>query len=358
MRERTSLLVILIPLLLAPVLHLEADRKPSVAIISNEADRPTALFIGGLLSESNITFEIIGPKEFSRALEKHDVIIILGGPRAYEGVGEISSNYIPPDNATALMREPRTFLISVYKGGRDVIVIAGNTRRETSEAVPYFFKDSIRVTRLWRWAGYPVDFKDGSYAIYYRERYLYDNESMNFYPVPWGSEVVRAKRVTLNGTPLFNLTYKSSYLYLGVNYTTVSYYLVDELWRPRKCAFVNMMDGSVTQRMDECPSTSGGLGTVYLTFKMESYGNRTHFEIAGNSVSRSITYRVGDSQLRAVLVLKYAMRYPSWEAMAPFELLYVNPIIPFGGRVIEVSNRFMEGEVVTDTLVKLYSYRS
>ncbi|MCS7102898.1 MAG: hypothetical protein NZ992_03335, partial [Candidatus Korarchaeum sp.] len=75
-------------------------------------------------------------------------------------------------------------------------------------------------------------------------------------------------------------------------------------------------------------------------------------------VRRSLIYHLGDKELRAVLVLKYAMTYPNWEAIAPFELLYVNPIVPFGGRVIEVSNRFMEGEVVTDTVVKLYSYRS
>lgn len=359
MRERSLSILLLASLLLTPALQVGADKRPTVAIISNEADRPTALFIGGLLRESEVTFEIMGPKEFGKAVERHDVIIILGGPKAYDGVGEISSNYIPRENATTLASEPRTFLISVYKGGKDIVVIAGHTRRETGEAVPYFFKDSIRVTKLWRWAGYPIDFKDRSYAIYYRERYIYDNESMSFYPVPWGSEVLRAYKVMLNGTPLFNLTYKSSYLYLGVNYTSVNYYLVDELWRPRKCTFVDMMNGEVSRRIDECPSiepSASGGATVYLVFKMESYGNRTFFEIAGNRVSRSITYRVGDKQLRAALILKYAMRYPSWEALAPFELLYVNPAVPFGGRVIEVSNRFLDGDVVTDTVSKLYQY--
>lgn len=357
MREILLLLVILLPILPA---QAGSHGGPSVAIVSNEADKPTALFIGGLLRESNVPFDLIGPKDFAKALERYEVIIILGGPRAYDGIGEIAANYIPPDNATALINEPRTFLISVYEGGKEIIVIAGHTRRETSEAVPYFFKDPIRVSRLWRWAGYPVDFRDGSYAIYYRERYLYDNESMSFYPVPWGSEVIRATKVSINGTELFNLTYRSTYLYLGVNYTSVNYYLVDELWRPRSCSFVDMMDGRVSRRIDECPSThSSALGgaTVYLTFKMESQGNRTHFEISGKSVSRSISYRIGDRQLRAVLILKYAMRYPSWEALAPFELLYVNPAVPFGGRVVEVSNRFMNGEVVTETVTKLYQYR-
>ncbi len=353
------LLILLIASLLLPV-PIEAAGKPRVAIISNEADMPTARFIGGLLRECELDFEVMGPKDFSRALEGYEVIIILGGPKAYDGVGELASRYIPPANATALIEEPRTFLIAVYKGGRDIIVIAGHTRRETGEAVPYFFKDPIRVTRLWRWAGYPVDFRDGSYAIYYRERYFYDNESMRFYPVPWGTEVVRASGVVVNGTPLFNLTYRSSYLYLGVNYTSVSYYLVDGLGRPRECVFVNMLDGRVSQLIKECPSTEpSGLKTaIYITFKMESYGNRTHFEIAGNMVSRSLTHQVGERQIRAVLVLKYAMSYGSWEALAPFQLLYVNPAIPFGGRVIEVNNGFMGGEVITETVAKLYQYRS
>ncbi|WP_125740364.1 hypothetical protein [Candidatus Korarchaeum cryptofilum] len=358
MGEMRSSIIILILLLInfAPLL---AEKPPSVAIISNKADEPTAIFLGGLLSESRVQFDILGPRDFQRALENYDVIILLGGPKAYDGVGEISSNYIPPENATNLINEPRTFLISIYKGGRDIIVIAGHTRQETKEAVPYFFRDPIRVTKLWRWAGYPVDFRDGSYSIYYVEKWLYDNESMKFYSVPWGSEVIKANKVTLNGSSFFNVTYKSSYIYLGVNYTSIDYYIVDELNRPKKCVFVQLTNGEVSSKVEGCPSGDSGLGgtQVYVTFKMEDYGNRTEFEIAGNPVRRSRIYQIGDKSIRAVLVIKYAMRYPSWEALAPFQLMYVNPSLPFGGRVIEVNNRFLEGVPVTDTVLKLYQYK-
>ena len=353
---RSSVLLILLLINFAPLL---AEKAPRVAIISNKADEPTAMFLGGLLSESNVPFDILGPKDFQRALESYDVIILLGGPKAYDGIGEISSNYIPPENATNLINEPRTFLISIYKGGRDIIVIAGHTRQETREAVPYFFKDPIRVTRLWGWAGYPADFKDGSYAIYYVERWFYDNESMRFYSVPWGSEVIKANKVVLNGTSFFNVTYKSSYIYLGVNYTSINYYIVDELNRPKKCVFVQLMNGEISSKVERCPSVDSGLGgtQVYVTFKMEDYGNRTSFDIAGNPVRRSRIYQIGDKNIRAVLVIKYAMRYPGWEPLAPFQLLYVNPSIPFGGRVIEVNNKFLEGVPVTDTVLKLYQYK-
>lgn len=351
--------VILSILLLSSPYQVSAERKPSVAIITNDADRPTALFLGGILSESGVPFEILGPRDFSSALEKHDVIFVLGGPKAYDRIGEISSNYIPPDNATTLIREPKTFLISVYKGGRDVIVLAGHTRSETGEAAAYFFKDPIRITRLWRYAGYPLDFRNGSYAIYYVEKYFYDNESMKFYSVPWGTEVIRAVKVKVNGSEFFNLTYKSSYIYLGVNYTSVNSFLVDELNRPKKCSFIQLVGDRVTRIIDQCPDVgvSGLSGSeVYITFKMDSSGNRTTFSIAGNEVMRSRTYAVGDKKLRAVLLLKYAFKYPNWEALAPFELLYVNPSVPFGGRVIEVDNRFLEGSIVTDKVLKLYSY--
>ena len=188
MRLETALLILLV---LSPIaLTTTSGRKPpSVVIVSNEADMPTAEFIGDLLNRSGLSYEILGPDSFKEALRNYEVLILLGGPEAYDGMGNITANYIPPKNASTLVEEPETFLISIFKGSRDIIVLAGHTRKETLDASAYFFKDAsqVGITRLWGWAGYPVSFKEGSYAVYYVERYIYDNETGKFRPVPWGS---------------------------------------------------------------------------------------------------------------------------------------------------------------------------
>ncbi len=360
------LIAILIALLVLPLplSHAVGERAPKVAIISNEADMPTAQFIGEILTNSSVDYEIMGPGDFKEALKNYEVILILGGPEAYEGVGNISSNYIPPQNATTLIREPRTFLVSIFKGGRDIVVLAGHTRRETLEASAFFFKDwaLLGVTRLWMKAGYEIALSNSSFAIYYVERYNYNKEEKIYQPIPWGTDEWRVLgQVEVNGTTLYNVTRTRTYMYLGVNYTTVEVNLLDQLGRPRFCRMVQFIDDKVNASIEKCPEPGKANPKeplVFVAFKMESVGNRTTWRIGGRDIPRSITHPVGKRYVKGTLVLKYALKYPDWKtAVSGFTVEYVNPVIPFGGMVVSVDNEIVDGEPITREVEKLYAFR-
>ena len=283
MKSRLALLLALILILPIPITgQASGDNPPKVVIVSNKADMPTAKFIGKLLNQSGLPYTILGPNAFKEALKGYDVILLLGGPKAYDGMGNITSNYIPPSNSSTLIEEPKTFLISVFKGGRDIVVLAGHTRKDTMDAASYFFKDSIRLTSLWRWAGYPIDFRVGSFVIYYVARYYYDNKTGEFKGYPWGNVKTEAlSEQNINGSTLYNVTTIEEHFYLDVNYTTVTVNLVDNLGRPHICKMVQFIDGNLSRQSNECPRPSrGSLGRtkVYVTFKFEETAKRKYWK--------------------------------------------------------------------------------
>ncbi len=363
MKLRTAALILAL-LLSLPYAGVSGERAPKVAIISNEADMPTARFVGGILANSSVQYDIMGPGDFKNALRNYEVILILGGPRAYDGVGNISVNYIPPQNATTLEEEPRTFIVSVFKGGRDIVVLAGHTRRETLEASAFFFKDRslLGITRLWMRAGYRNALRKGSYAIYYVERYLYNEKEGTYRSVPWGTDEWRVlDEVVVNGTRLLNVTRTETHLYLGVNYTTVEVNLLDNMSRPHYCRIVQLVDGRINSTLEGClqpGKSSPKQPLVFVAFKMESFDNRTSWRMYGRDVPRSILHPVGERYVRGSLVIKYALKYSGWRAAFPgFTLEYVNPAIPFGGIVVRVDNDVQNGNAITREVEKLYAFR-
>ncbi len=362
MKNRLALLLALILILPIPITgQASGDNPPKVVIVSNKADMPTAKFIGKLLNQSGLPYTILGPNAFKEALKGYDVILLLGGPKAYDGMGNITSNYIPPSNSSTLIEEPKTFLISVFKGGRDIVVLAGHTRKDTMDAASYFFKDSIRLTSLWRWAGYPIDFRVGSFVIYYVARYYYDNKTGEFKGYPWGNVKTEAlSEQNINGSTLYNVTTIEEHFYLDVNYTTVTVNLVDNLGRPHICKMVQFIDGNLSRQSNECPRPSrGSLGRtkVYVTFKFEETAKRKYWKIAGRNIRRSYPYPVGTRYIKTDLILKYAFTYPSWKSDPEFILLYVNPAIPFGGTVVRTLNSIVNGQPVTTEVMNLTAFR-
>lgn len=359
-------IVFLLPLFLLSIalIPLTAEKGVRVAIISNKADMHTANFIGEILRNSSVEYVIMGPDSFDEALKGYEVILILGGPKAYDGVGNISSTYIPPQNATVLIKEPKTFLISVFKGGRDIVVLGGHTRMETLEASAFFFKDRrlLGLTKLWMRAGYKTGLSNGSYAIYYVEGYEYNKEKGSYISYPWGTDEWRVLGVTeKNGTAIYNVTRVRYHSYLGVNYTTVEIYLEDNLGRPHYCRVVQFLDGKVNSTMEGCRNTGQpdpSNPTVFIAFKMESVGNRTSWSIYGRNIPRTILHPVGQRRIRGSLILRYVLKYPDWKAAAQgFELEYVNPAVPFGGILVSVDNVIVDGEPITRELEKLSAFR-
>ncbi len=362
MKNRLALLLALI--LLLPILIIgqaSGENPPKIVIVSNKADMPTTRFIGKLLNQSGLAYNVLGPSSFEDALKGYDMILLLGGPKAYDGMGNITSNYIPPSNSSTLIEEPKTFLISVFKGGRDIVVLAGHTRRDTMDAASYFFKDSIRLTSLWGWAGYPVDFRVGSFVIYYVARYYYNNKTGEFKGYPWGNvKTETLSKQDINDSTLYNVTTIEEHLYLDVNYTTVTVNLVDSLGRPHICKMVQFIDSNLSRQSKGCPKPSrGSLGRtrVYVTFKFEETANRKYWKIAGNNVRRSLPYPIGTRHIKTDLVLKYAFKYPSWKPDPEFILLYVNPAIPFGGTVVRTLNSVVNGQPITTEVINLTAFR-
>lgn len=115
----------------------------SALIVSNSIDLPTADRLKEVFEKFNISTKIINASasEFQNPPQEYTYAIrfILGGPKAYEGVGELSAQY--------LSEEEKNYLINTYKAygfwskqgiignyTKRIIIIAGYTRNETSLA--------------------------------------------------------------------------------------------------------------------------------------------------------------------------------------------------------------------------------
>ncbi len=112
----------------------------SAVIISNQADFPAAQKLKGYLESQGYHVEIKGPEVFWNIITKGtNPIFILGGPDAYDGVGEISRQFLTEKEIERL-RSWEGFgnlYIRIIKNV-EVVILAGNTRKETSEIVDSF----------------------------------------------------------------------------------------------------------------------------------------------------------------------------------------------------------------------------
>ena len=122
---------LLLAIFLAPISALSASGQ-KVAIISNQADLPAANYIKQLLSSAGVSATILHASDFEAAKGTTDVIIILGGPDAYEGVGQISGRYLSSDDQQYLRSTRGSSVVRKFSdSGKEIIIIAGSTRSET-----------------------------------------------------------------------------------------------------------------------------------------------------------------------------------------------------------------------------------
>jgi hypothetical protein len=125
------LLFLLLATLLGPISTLSAAGQKAV-IISNQADLPAANYIKQLLSSAGISVTILHASDFESAKGTADAIIVLGGPDAYEGVGQISRKYLSSDDQQYLRSTKGSSVVRKFSdSGKEIIIIAGNTRSET-----------------------------------------------------------------------------------------------------------------------------------------------------------------------------------------------------------------------------------
>jgi len=137
---RRLLLLTVALMLLLPTDPLLSRERSSGVIISNSVDLPAAQKLKEFLESQGYGVEIRGPEEFWDLVSGGvNPIFILGGPDAYEGIGEITRQFLTEKEIERLRswRGFGNFYIRIMNNV-EVIILAGNTREETSQIVEAF----------------------------------------------------------------------------------------------------------------------------------------------------------------------------------------------------------------------------
>ncbi len=116
-----------------------------IAIVSNSADMPTARYLLEYVSKKGFSCFILRPDEYWKVGRLNpSLVIILGGPKAYGGIGEIVSGYLTEEEKRSLLIEGAMRVF--YKD--KVVILAGSTRIETQKAAEMYI-DEVLAT-LWK----------------------------------------------------------------------------------------------------------------------------------------------------------------------------------------------------------------
>lgn len=120
-----------------------------IIIVSNSVDIEAARELNKALLKQGFPCFILRPDELWKAEHYSvDAMIYLGGPKAYEGIGEIVASYLTDDEEASLMEEGAMKIFVKLEDGKKIIILAGNTRNETREAVTYFFDKLVNVLKV------------------------------------------------------------------------------------------------------------------------------------------------------------------------------------------------------------------
>ncbi|GEM_PF-5919101 len=157
---------ILLLIALVPLICLRVENKPSIIILTNSVDKPAAEVIAEGLRAGGASVTVVSPEEFK--LEGAEAVVILGGPDAYEGVGEISSKVLDDVEEDWLRMTPNSseiFLGSLEE--IEAVIIAGHTRVETNLAARLFVRSGFYGTSLGIYSTLRVmGYEPGQYATY------------------------------------------------------------------------------------------------------------------------------------------------------------------------------------------------
>ncbi len=123
------------------------DYYPEATLLANSIDAKLAQSFIDYMKEDGIKVYLTDSETFPEYRNKH-YVIILGGPDAYEGVGEIVSQILTEEEKKKI-REGRVWIkkSNVYREGQVVYILAGKDRNATAE-VWKEYKEDIRKTIL------------------------------------------------------------------------------------------------------------------------------------------------------------------------------------------------------------------
>ncbi len=144
--KNSAVLIAFILLLSAyiPIFEIYAGLQ-LIAIVSNSVDLPTARYLKEYALKKGFSCFILHPHEYWKIERLNpSLVIILGGPKAYEGIGEIVSGYLNEEEERSLLVEGAMGVF--YKD--KVVILAGNTRIETRKAAETYIDEVL--ARLWK----------------------------------------------------------------------------------------------------------------------------------------------------------------------------------------------------------------
>jgi hypothetical protein len=122
----------------------------SASILSNSVDMPSAMKIKTFLENSNIAVHDIFPASTFGNLPTASYLFILGGPEAYESIGEVSAEYLTESEESYLTNTTNASRYWIKEKYR-VVVIAGHTRNETALAEKEFEEKGFEeFLEIWR----------------------------------------------------------------------------------------------------------------------------------------------------------------------------------------------------------------
>ncbi len=133
-------ILILAMLVLTPSAPVAARTSgPLAVIVSNEADARAAEALSQFLSGRGAEVLVVSASELSQVDGQATAVFVLGGPKAYEGVGDISSRILTELESDLLVKRPGYFNFFIRNvDGRHYVVLAGHTRVETYQAAMLF----------------------------------------------------------------------------------------------------------------------------------------------------------------------------------------------------------------------------
>ncbi len=116
-----------------------------IAIVSNSIDMPTANRTASILREMGFKVKIFSPSEFDDALKYGQFVIILGGHKAPEGIGQISAKFLSAEEKAKLERKNYAYYF-IKRGPerKPIVIIAGNDRFGTYRAANTFLIKGLK----------------------------------------------------------------------------------------------------------------------------------------------------------------------------------------------------------------------
>jgi hypothetical protein len=112
------------------------ENRPSIIVLANSIDRSMASPVFAYLQDMGINLVHASARDFNQ-FKNDDFIVILGGPDAYDGVGEVVQEVLAEDEADFIRAPGSLEMIlkkDVWSKDQIVIVIAGQGRNQTKLA--------------------------------------------------------------------------------------------------------------------------------------------------------------------------------------------------------------------------------